>query len=74
MDHKLQASTPGPGSNAQSWWNTPGWELCPSCEGRFNLEVEIRCTYCDSPLCPLCVTEVTLVPFYACSGCAKSEA
>lgn len=63
-----------PASDDHGWWDTPGWELCPSCQGRFNLEVEIRCTYCDSPLCPLCAIEITITPVYACSGCADNEA
>lgn len=66
---------------AHGWWNRPGWEECPSCRGSYNLEVEIRCVRCDSPLCPLCavVLREPAAPaashlgavHHACSGCSS---
>jgi hypothetical protein len=57
--------------SASGWWNTPGWERCTGCSGSYNLEVEIRCGICDSPLCPLCADEAPQAVGFLCLRCAE---
>lgn len=37
------------------WWLSGGTEECPHCGQWYAYEVELRCTDCDAPICPLCV-------------------
>jgi hypothetical protein len=55
------------------WWLT-GSELCPHCEQRYALEMEVRCVDCDAPACPLCVVHVRARRVRVCPPCDSAAA
>ena len=56
------------------WWATAGSESCPVCLQRYHLEMEVRCTDCDAPLCPHCAVTVALqVAGSHCPDCHHGE-
>jgi len=42
------------GSNLP-WWLDEGEEECPHCSQSYAYSVELRCSNCDAPICPMCV-------------------
>jgi hypothetical protein len=41
------------------WWLS-GEEECPHCHHLYAYELEVRCTECDGPSCPHCVSRLEL--------------
>lgn len=46
-------------------------EQCPICLQDYVLEMELRCSVCDGPLCPLCVVTVLTDSF--CPACQEEN-
>ena len=55
-----------------SWWLGEGDEECPQCGHYYFLEVEVRCTGCDTPSCPQCRVRHTQGHF-VCGDCVETE-
>jgi hypothetical protein len=56
------------------WWLSGGTERCPMCLQLHAYEVQVRCTDCDVPLCPMCAVEVTLdVVVRRCPECRDGQ-
>ena len=55
-----------------NWWNEPGTEVCGHCLQRYAYEIEYRCSWCDGPLCPMCVVYIRGTRRPVCPECLKS--
>lgn len=55
---------------SRPWWCRTGSEDCAACLGTFDLEVEVRCHDCDSPVCPFCVVEIEATTTLHCVDCS----
>ena len=55
------------------WWLEGGGERCPVCLTAYAYEVEVRCTACDRPSCPMCAVRVAAHCERVCFGCAEAE-
>lgn len=57
--------------NAMYW--LAGEERCPHCLQRYAFAIERRCTACDGPACPHCVTVVRETLEVICPHCEPEE-
>ena len=54
------------------WWLSGGDEECPHCGLLYAVEIEIRCTECDGPMCPHC--KIRQAEFhYVCPACVADS-
>lgn len=56
-----------------AWWLDEGDEECPHCGQLYIYERELRCTDCDSPVCPHC-RKVHAAGHHVCPDCVEAEA
>lgn len=52
------------------WW-LGGDQMCPVCHQRYALELEIRCSGCDGPLCEHCAVTVRETSQMYCYDCLQ---
>jgi hypothetical protein len=69
----MAAKTRGGNRPARPWW-LGGSETCSVCLQVYVLEMEGRCTGCDGPLCPSCMTERREAGVEICVGCEQDDA
>jgi hypothetical protein len=48
-------------------------EECRHCLASYAVEVEVRCSDCDGPTCPLCAVTVRETATFRCVDCAGSD-
>lgn len=65
--------TPNESQKDMPWWLL-GNEQCGWCLQSYALEVEYRCDYCDEPVCPDCVVEISVKKLVLCGPCADAHA
>jgi len=49
-----------------------GEEYCPHCHMRYTFAVERRCSHCDGPACPHCVTVRSETREVVCTACESA--
>ena len=57
----------------QPWW-LDGKEGCLFCFQFYVVEMEVRCPFCDRPLCPACRDSAREAGAETCADCRREEA
>ena len=64
----------GAGMSARApWWLEGGTETCGHCTRVYAYHVERRCYACDQPMCPFCITTVSVSVDVVCPACGAEE-
>lgn len=62
-------SRSAPPEDERPWWLTAGPARCTHCLRSHHIEIGIRCTACDEPVCPFCVVTVRETETLLCPSC-----